>query len=256
VRWNNTVGIIVQSPDKYWHLATDTEPGADTEGRLYGFKHSWVFDQRPIAELARIFKFEEIDNQAIDAMNQTIQIWLELAENGEDADWKKEKYGGKFLHGCPLCQYVAEGGYTTMMDCGLGCPMVGHWGENLCDYDGATYNEWVHEDDPDQRKVKARAIVNEMIKVRAEMIANLEETKEETMENIVELNVEKKVTNKLSFKIDDDDGVRLIVVNEGGERMLGGTILHIKPNGTLHLASHVNKGFGLRLDGDGRIVIE
>jgi hypothetical protein len=243
--------MMVLDEERIWHFVSDTFSGKDDMGMKYGFKHSWW-----IGGTLSYEEVTEIDNQAIDAMNQTIQIWLELAENGEDANWKREKYGGKFLHGCPLCQYVAEGGYTTMMDCGLGCPMAGHWGRNLCDYDGATYNEWVHEDDPDQRKVKARAIVNEMIKVRAEMIANLEETKEETMENIVELNVEKKVTNKLSFKIDDDDGVRLIVVNEGGERMLGGTILHIKPNGTLQLASHVNKDFGLRLDGDGRIVIE
>jgi len=256
VRGKNTVGIIVQSPDKYWHLATDTEPGADTEGLLYGFKHSWVFDQRPIAELARIFGFEEIDNPAIDAMNQTIQIWLELAESGKNADWKREKYGGKFLHGCPLCAYAESLHKETMHNCYKVCPMANRWGASMCDSAGATYNEWVHEEDPGQRKVKARAIVNEMIKVRAEMIANLEETKEETMENIVELNIEKKVTSKLRFKIDNDGGVRLIVVNKDGERMIDGTILRIGSNGTLWLADSINKDLGLQLDGAGRIVIE
>jgi hypothetical protein len=254
------VGMIVLDEERIWHFVSDTMPGNNNMGVEYGFKYSWWIGRSLEGE-----DVKEINVSAIDAMNQTIQIWLELAENGEDANWKKEQYK-QYEHGCPLCQYAIDSGKLTMFTCGKVCPMVGHWGSlwnHMCDTPEASYYKWRNEGDPDERKVKARAIVNEMIKVRAEMIANL--TKEETMKQesytemkIKRVEVVKKTTeNTLRLKlVKEGNDTILLAVDTDGYGISGGCILAIEEDGAMSRCPCINKKLGLQLDAEGRIVIK
>jgi hypothetical protein len=63
-----------------------------------------------------------------------------------------------------------------------------------------------------------------------------------------------KIANP-STAIGEED-IRIIIVNDAGDKILQGNLLRITPSGVLHLETCVNNLIGLKLDGQGRIEIK
>ena len=67
----------------------------------------------------------------------------------------------------------------------------------------------------------------------------------------------KKVENVYFNLVDNDNYVKLELVDEDGDHMWCGNILHInKTSGKIMLASNVNHNVGFTLDSDGRVIVD
>lgn len=64
--------------------------------------------------------------------------------------------------------------------------------------------------------------------------------------------------SELFFKLEECYGtVKLVVCNKDGEKLdIDGDILSIQKDGTLRIFPDVNPALGLKLDNDGRIIID
>jgi hypothetical protein len=66
---------------------------------------------------------------------------------------------------------------------------------------------------------------------------------------------DKQVFLKLRPSLNDDGEVDLVAVDRDGDRVSQGSILTILNDGSLHLCSMVSTQIGLKLDEDGKVVI-
>ena len=60
-------------------------------------------------------------------------------------------------------------------------------------------------------------------------------------------------TLRLALQKGYADGVTLIAVDTEGKRVSAGSLVTIRPDGTLHLCGSINRGLGLDLDSGGYI---